>query len=57
MVTMPQNTISSAAVIGTGMMGPGIALTLSSGGLRATIVSLIQAPASKIARTINEPGA
>ena len=25
--------------------------------LRATIVGLIQAPASKIARTVNEPGA
>jgi len=28
-----------AAVIGTGMMGPGIALTLALGGLRTTIVS------------------
>ena len=31
--------IQAAAVIGTGMMGPGIALTLAIGGLRATIVS------------------
>jgi 3-hydroxybutyryl-CoA dehydrogenase len=29
----------TAAVIGTGMMGPGIALTLALGGLRATILS------------------
>lgn len=29
----------SAAVIGTGMMGPGIALTLALGGVRATILS------------------
>jgi len=29
----------SAAVIGTGMMGPGIALTLALGGLRTTILS------------------
>ena len=30
---------SQAAVIGTGMMGPGIALTLALGGVRATILS------------------
>ena len=30
---------AEAAVIGTGMMGPGIALTLALGGLRTTIVS------------------
>jgi 3-hydroxybutyryl-CoA dehydrogenase len=29
----------SAAVIGTGMMGPGIALTLALGGVRSTIIS------------------
>src|SRR5258708_168780 len=29
----------NAAVIGSGMMGPGIALTLALGGLRAAIVS------------------
>ncbi len=29
----------NAAVIGTGMMGPGIALTLARGGVRATILS------------------
>jgi 3-hydroxybutyryl-CoA dehydrogenase len=32
-------TIQSAAVIGTGMMGPGIAVVLSLGGVRPTIVS------------------
>jgi len=31
--------VETAAVIGTGMMGPGIALTLALGGVRATIVS------------------
>ncbi len=31
--------VTSAAVIGTGMMGPGIALTLALGGVRATILS------------------
>ena len=29
----------TAAVIGTGMMGPGIALTLALGGVKATILS------------------
>ena len=33
---------SQAAVIGTGMMGPGIALTLALGGVRATILSRTQ---------------
>ncbi|MCC6860601.1 MAG: 3-hydroxyacyl-CoA dehydrogenase family protein [Bryobacterales bacterium] len=36
---MPEPQFSAAAVIGTGMMGPGIALTLALGGLRATILS------------------
>jgi 3-hydroxybutyryl-CoA dehydrogenase len=31
--------LENAAVIGTGMMGPGIALTLALGGLRTTILS------------------
>jgi len=39
MVAMPQRKFSSAAVIGTGMMGPGIALTLALGGLRCTLLS------------------
>jgi 3-hydroxybutyryl-CoA dehydrogenase len=39
MVTMSQNRFSSAAVIGTGMMGPGIALTLAAGGVNCTLVS------------------
>src|ERR1700678_2655941 len=30
---------TTAAVIGTGMMGPGIAATLAMGGVRATILS------------------
>jgi 3-hydroxybutyryl-CoA dehydrogenase len=36
---LPQLTFECAAVIGTGMMGPGIALTLAFGGVPATIVS------------------
>jgi len=36
---MPPETFRTSAVIGTGMMGPGIALTLALGGLRATILS------------------
>jgi 3-hydroxybutyryl-CoA dehydrogenase len=36
---MPDTNFATAAVIGTGMMGPGIALTLALGGLRATILS------------------
>jgi 3-hydroxybutyryl-CoA dehydrogenase len=37
--TMPQLKFETAAVIGTGMMGPGIALTLAMGGMHASIVS------------------
>ncbi|MEZ5399356.1 MAG: 3-hydroxyacyl-CoA dehydrogenase family protein [Bryobacteraceae bacterium] len=36
---MPTPKFETAAAIGTGMMGPGIALTLALGGMRATIVS------------------
>lgn len=36
---MEGNQFQSAAVIGTGMMGPGIAVTLALGGLRTTILS------------------
>jgi len=36
---MHQIDFTSAAVIGSGMMGPGIALTLALGGLRSTILS------------------
>jgi 3-hydroxybutyryl-CoA dehydrogenase len=36
---MAEHRFQTAAVIGTGMMGPGIAVTLAIGGLRATIVS------------------
>jgi len=35
----PVTEFQTAAVIGTGMMGPGIGLTLAMGGLRTTIVS------------------
>ena len=36
---MAQLQFASAAVIGSGMMGPGIALTLALGGVRTTILS------------------
>ena len=36
---MPDREFTTAAVIGTGMMGPGIALTLALGGLRTTLLS------------------
>lgn len=36
---MSEINFTTAAVIGTGMMGPGIALTLAFGGLRSTILS------------------
>jgi 3-hydroxybutyryl-CoA dehydrogenase len=36
---MADGGFQNAAVIGTGMMGPGIALTLALGGLRTTILS------------------
>lgn len=36
---MSQLSFCSAAVIGTGMMGPGIAATLALGGLRTTLLS------------------
>src|SRR5471032_865470 len=39
MVGMSEIGFTSAAVIGTGMMGPGIALTLALGGLRTTLLS------------------
>jgi 3-hydroxybutyryl-CoA dehydrogenase len=35
---MPSISFDSAAVIGTGMMGPGVALTLALGGVRSVIV-------------------
>jgi 3-hydroxybutyryl-CoA dehydrogenase len=36
---MLDNSLTNAAVIGTGMMGPGIALTLALGGIRTVILS------------------
>ncbi len=42
---MSQSGFSTAAVIGTGMMGPGIAMTLALGGVRATILSRTEAGA------------
>ncbi len=42
---MARNGLETAAVIGTGMMGPGIAMTLALGGIRATILSRTEATA------------
>ena len=36
---MPSNEIRTAAVLGTGMMGPGVAVSLALGGVETTIVS------------------
>jgi 3-hydroxybutyryl-CoA dehydrogenase len=47
MRSMALHGISSAAVLGTGMMGPGIAAVLAAGGLESTIVSRSVAGAAK----------
>ena len=44
---MSQPSFSAAAVIGTGMMGPGIAVTLALGGVRTTLLSRSPEGASK----------
>lgn len=44
---MSTPNFETAAVIGTGMMGPGIALTLALGGVRATILSRSEESASQ----------
>jgi 3-hydroxybutyryl-CoA dehydrogenase len=44
---MSKTRFRSVAVIGTGMMGPGIAATLALGGVRATILSRTEENAAK----------
>ena len=44
---MSKSRFRSAAVIGTGMMGPGIAATLAMGGVRTTILSRTEEGAAK----------
>jgi 3-hydroxybutyryl-CoA dehydrogenase len=44
---MSKSRFRTAAVIGTGMMGPGIAATLALGGVRATILSRTEENAAK----------
>src|SRR5258707_15655325 len=44
---MSNYQFQTAAVIGTGMMGPGIAGTLALGGVRATILSRTEDGAAK----------
>ena len=44
---MPETRFATATVIGTGMMGPGIALTLATGGLEVTILSRSDAAAAE----------
>lgn len=39
MAVMSPARFATASVVGTGMMGPGIALTLALGGIRATVLS------------------
>lgn len=39
MTGMPQTRFATASVVGTGMMGPGIGLTLAMGGIRVTLLS------------------
>jgi len=39
MTDVSQTGFATASVVGTGMMGPGIALTLALGGIRATLLS------------------
>ena len=43
--------IAKAAVIGSGMMGPGIAVTLSLGGVEVTILSRTPEGATRAAHT------
>ncbi|HXE12350.1 MAG TPA: 3-hydroxyacyl-CoA dehydrogenase family protein [Bryobacteraceae bacterium] len=47
MPTMATHGFSTAAVLGTGMMGPGIAAVLAIGGLQATLVSRSQEGAAQ----------
>ncbi len=50
-------TFQTAAVIGTGMMGPGIALTLATGGVRATILGRsAESAAAGLARAHRQAG-
>ncbi len=51
---MSANTIHSAAVIGTGMMGPGIAAVLSLGGIETRLVSRAHASARNGLRAARE---
>src|SRR5689334_20006171 len=44
---MSAHNFESAAVIGTGMMGPGIAVTLAIGGVASTILSRTEEGARK----------
>src|SRR5580765_3701843 len=39
MTAMTQTRFATAGVVGTGMMGPGIALALAMGGIRTTLLS------------------
>ena len=47
MTSMPEAEFTRAAVIGTGMMGPGIALTLALGGVPCTLLSRTAACAAQ----------
>jgi 3-hydroxybutyryl-CoA dehydrogenase len=51
---MPQNDFRAAAVLGTGMMGPGVAVSLALGGLETTLVSRSREGAEKGVSTARE---
>jgi ribosomal protein L10 len=56
-ITKLVDQLSELTVLEAADLAKALAALPSLDELRATIVGLIQAPASKIARTINEPGA
>jgi large subunit ribosomal protein L10 len=56
-ITKLVDQLSELTVLEAADLAKALAALPSLDELRATIVGLIQAPATKIARTINEPGA
>ena len=56
MTGMSQSRFGTASVVGTGMMGPGIALTLALGGIRVTLLSRTAEGASRGVEKAREQG-
>ena len=52
---MSNDRFQTAAVIGTGMMGPGIAAILALGGVRSTILSRSEETAAKGVEAARQP--